>query len=127
MFAARKGRSSTFQLLKRLRCLNALLLCSGSYLAVNWIPTEVNPADGPSRRYAFDSTLGFPGEGQGKTFLRKAAHKPATRERYVSALRRFVSWGFDHGVVCVSIEDLGRALAEFFNDLYVDLEGGAKA
>lgn len=127
MFAARKGRSSAFQLLKRLRCLNALLLCSGSYLAVNWIPTEVNPADGPSRRYEFDSTLGFPGEGPGRSFLQKAAHKPATRERYVNALRRFVSWGFDHGVVCVSVEDLDRALAEFFNDLYLDLGGGGRS
>jgi len=70
-FAVRKGRSSSFQLLRRLRRLSALLLSSGVNLFCNWLASEVNPADAPSRcfhvcsrpRYKFDSTLGFPGEG----------------------------------------------------------------
>ena len=45
----RKGRSSSHTLLRRLRYLSALLLSSGIRLVVRWIPSEVNPADEPSR------------------------------------------------------------------------------
>jgi hypothetical protein len=48
-FAARKGRSSAFKLLAQMRPLSALLLATGVNLACKWIPTEVNPADEPSR------------------------------------------------------------------------------
>ena len=48
--AVRKGRSSSFPLLRALRQLSALLLAGGLQLSVNYIATEVNPADGPSRR-----------------------------------------------------------------------------
>lgn len=46
-----KGRSSSPQLLLILRKLSALLLASGVSLLPGWIPSEVNPADEPSRRY----------------------------------------------------------------------------
>ena len=61
--ALTKGRTSAHLLLRRLRPTCALLLASGIRLSVRWIPSKLNPADGPSRRYEFDSTLGYPGEG----------------------------------------------------------------
>ena len=48
--AVRKGRSSSRSLLVRLRALSALLLAGGVQLDAVWIPSESNPADGPSRR-----------------------------------------------------------------------------
>jgi len=48
--AVMKGRSSKRPLLQRLRALNALVLSAGLQLDVEYIPTELNPADGPSRQ-----------------------------------------------------------------------------
>jgi hypothetical protein len=48
-FALWKGRSSSGPLLLILRKISALLLASGITLLPGWIPSEVNPADGPSR------------------------------------------------------------------------------
>jgi hypothetical protein len=49
--AVRKGRSSSFQLLLRLRSLAAMLLASGVQLRVEWCPSKLNPADEPSRNF----------------------------------------------------------------------------
>ena len=46
-----KGRSGAFPMLKICRRLCALLLCSDSGLSTRWIPSELNIADGPSRRW----------------------------------------------------------------------------
>ena len=48
--AVSKGRSSSPSLLRRLRQLSAWLLASGLQLRVTYIPSELNPADEPSRR-----------------------------------------------------------------------------
>ena len=126
MFAARKGRSSAYQLLWHLRRLSAFLLCSGMMLYCNWIPTEVNPADRPSRRYEFDSTLGFPGEGPRHNFLVKAAHLPKTRRDYEKAVRRFLTWADREGCSLGTVELLDGALADFFHDLYLEMDGGGE-
>ena len=47
--AASKGRSSSFQVLRCLRRSAALMLAGGLRVFVAWIPSESNPADGPSR------------------------------------------------------------------------------
>jgi hypothetical protein len=47
--AVSKGRSSSQPLLRRLRHLTAWVLASGIRLSLHWIPTDSNPADGPSR------------------------------------------------------------------------------
>jgi hypothetical protein len=47
--AVTKGRSSSPDLLRRLRSLAALQLASGLRLFLRWIPSASNPADGPSR------------------------------------------------------------------------------
>lgn len=44
-----KGRSSSHRLLRKLRKLSAYVLASGLQLYCHWIPTDINPADGPSR------------------------------------------------------------------------------
>lgn len=49
--AVSKGRSSSQPLLRRLRAISALVLASGLQLHVKWIPSELNPADEPSRRF----------------------------------------------------------------------------
>jgi hypothetical protein len=51
VFAASKGRSSSFSLLRRLRYLAALLLASGILLNLRWIQSEANPADSASRHF----------------------------------------------------------------------------
>lgn len=67
MYGVRKGRFSSFDLLGQMRPLSALLLAMDISLTCNWIPTDHNPADAPSRDplfgRKFDSTLGYPGEG----------------------------------------------------------------
>jgi hypothetical protein len=47
--ALRKGRSSSYPLLRIIRRISALLLATGITIEVRWIPSEVNPADGVSR------------------------------------------------------------------------------
>jgi reverse transcriptase-like protein len=51
VFAVSKGRSSSFQILRRLRYLSSMLLAGGLRLLMRWIPSTANPADAPSRRY----------------------------------------------------------------------------
>ena len=46
-----KGRSSSPIILRRLRQLSALCLASGLQIAVCWLPSAANPADGPSRSF----------------------------------------------------------------------------
>jgi hypothetical protein len=48
-FSLWKGRSSSAPLLLILRQIAALLLASGLSLCVGWLPSEINPADKPSR------------------------------------------------------------------------------
>jgi len=48
--AMAKGRSSSLQLMSRIRACAALLLAFGCKLQIAWVPSEVNPADAPSRR-----------------------------------------------------------------------------
>jgi hypothetical protein len=50
--AVRKGRSSSFVILRALRRLTALVLSSSLNLCLWWVPTKHNPADEPSRRFA---------------------------------------------------------------------------
>jgi hypothetical protein len=47
--ALSKGRSSSPVVLRRCRTVAAFLLASGLRLHLRWVPTEWNPADGPSR------------------------------------------------------------------------------
>ena len=54
-FSAWKGRSSSPALLLVLRKIAAALLASGVALLPGWIPSEVNPADEPSRSCDRDS------------------------------------------------------------------------
>lgn len=49
--ALSKGRSSSYGLLRCLRPISARVLASGLQLYVRYIPTSLNPADGPSRRW----------------------------------------------------------------------------
>ena len=51
--AISKGRSSSFQILRRLRYLSSLILASGLQLFCRWLPSELNPADGPSRAFGW--------------------------------------------------------------------------
>jgi hypothetical protein len=47
-----KGRSSSHVLLRRLRSIAAHTLAAGITTYVRWVPSAMNPADEPSRRYA---------------------------------------------------------------------------
>ena len=48
---AAKGRSNNFQMLRVSRRIAALLLATGSWLSVRWIPSEYNVADRASRQW----------------------------------------------------------------------------
>lgn len=126
VFAVRKGRSSSPELLRRIRALSAHLLATGIQMYCNYIPTEINPADGPSRRYKFDSTLGFPGEGPPRgrhDFLVEAAYAKATIKKYNNAVDEFVSWMDAQGEDPETTEDMDEVLTEYFHDLYI-MRGG---
>jgi hypothetical protein len=134
VFAVRKGRSSSRPLLRRLRALSAYLLALGIQLYCNWIPTEVNPADGPSRRYEFDSTLGFPGEGprqhdihHKKDFLIRASVRPATQRKYDAAIEQFGEWVDREGVIFNSVRELDEAVSEFCHATYVTRSGAGRS
>jgi hypothetical protein len=49
-FSLWKGRSSSPRLLIIIRKISSLLLASGLSLMTGWIPSALNPADGPSRK-----------------------------------------------------------------------------
>ena len=49
--AVTKGRSSSQELLRRLRYLAAMVLASGLRLTLRWVASADNPADGPSRNF----------------------------------------------------------------------------
>jgi hypothetical protein len=48
--AVSKGRSSSYQILTRLRSLSAMILAAGIRLDLRWIPSNDNPADYASRQ-----------------------------------------------------------------------------
>jgi len=48
-----KGRSSSRALLRRMRCMGAWVLGGGLRLDVQWVASEFNPADQPSRLYVY--------------------------------------------------------------------------
>jgi hypothetical protein len=50
--ALSKGRSSSHTIMCRLRPINTLLLSTGVQLHTRWVPSHVNPADGPSRKFS---------------------------------------------------------------------------
>ncbi len=50
-YALNKGRSSSRQVLRRLRTIAALVLACGLRIFTRWIPSASNPADAPSRRF----------------------------------------------------------------------------
>jgi hypothetical protein len=52
-YALTKGRSSSKGMVRGMKQVAALLLSSGCRFGVAWIPTEVNPADAPSRNPKF--------------------------------------------------------------------------
>lgn len=53
VYSIMKGRSSSPLLLPRLRQIASMLLSAGLRLFLQWIPTELNPADAPSRAFEF--------------------------------------------------------------------------
>ena len=55
--AVRKMRSSSRSLLVQLRKIAAVTLATGVRLTLRWIPTDMNPADGPSRGEAVGSAV----------------------------------------------------------------------
>ena len=105
-----------------LRRVAALLLVSDAQVFVNWVPTEVNPADGPSRKYAFDATLGFPGEGP-PSFLFAWAHEPSTRARYAQSVLEFVRFLSLIDARVEDVELLDELFAEWCHELYVQHGG----
>ena len=66
-----KGRSRSFVLNRTLRRLQALCITWGIRLVIDYIYSELNPADGPSRdaglrrRFYFPSPYFAPGDGGG--------------------------------------------------------------
>ena len=147
VWGVRKGRTSKWRLLRRLRRLNALLLATGITAYVNWIPTEVNPADEPSRQvfggsavppcvpgpdpdagFEFDSTLGYPGEGPPRRcFLTNAAQADKTREKYADAVLMFVDWMDATGEAPDTVEELDEVLTEWFHDLFITRGGACRS
>ena len=123
--ALRKGRSSKHSILRRVRAMAATILANDVVFYCNWIPTEVNPADGPSRRYKFDSTLGFPGEGP--RFLQLAALAPSTQNKYHDAVDKFLVWVDNNLFDADSAEQLDECLSEYFHFLYLSKAGAYRS
>ena len=95
-------------------------------LFVNWIPTEKNPADAPSRRFKFDSTLGFPGEGP-SFFLYHEKVQPVTRGMYRKALDRFIVWARGEGESPQDWDDLDQLFVEYCEFVYLVKGGGCRS
>lgn len=131
--AARKGRSSSYPLLRVLRQVAALSLACGIQLYINYIATEVNPADAPSRsttRPASEWTRDLTEEGiepnpgpGGTNFLLEAAFAKSTLKRYQPAVAGFSAWLELQGEDPLSVEDLDRSLVDYFHHLYLLHDG----
>ncbi len=140
-FAARKGRSSSFPLLRRLRASAALLMATGMAPVVNWVPTEHNPADGPSRAYQrwpdravapSDHTWKYLeksrssndlGDGPSRTPCRDSAYLPPTNAKYQRCLRAFADHAHAQGFVLGSPQAVDEALADFTESVYLENGG----
>lgn len=48
-FAVRKGRAHTYDMLRVMQQVGSISLAANLGLSVRWVPSEYNPADGPSR------------------------------------------------------------------------------
>ena len=62
VLALGKGRSSSQHLRHICRCLFALSISSDAAFVARWIPSELNPADGPSRAPLPASVTASPGD-----------------------------------------------------------------
>eukprot|EP00959_Pyramimonas_sp_CCMP1952_P291078 6089073-Pyramimonas_sp.AAC.1 len=73
--AHEKGRASDFGLMLGCRCSFAISVACNLKVTFRWIPSELNPTDGPSRR--FQTGLGPSWHKQGYHFQRHLAkHEP---------------------------------------------------
>ena len=131
--AARKGRSSSYPLLRVLRQVAAISLACGIQLYINWIATEVNPADAPSRlasRPSSEWVRDLTEEGiepnpgpRNQNFLLQAAFQKSTLQRYQPAVAGFSDWLSLQGEDPDTVEDLDRALVDYFHHLYLLHDG----
>jgi hypothetical protein len=132
MFAFRKGRSSSTRLLAQMRPTAALLLAGDFYVICNWIPTDHNPADAPSRAGPwldyFDSTLGYPGEGPARFSLLDAAVGVGSASQYRKGCGRFLAYLAEEQLAAEafsSVRNLDDAFVAFFDDVYL-AHGGTR-
>eukprot|EP00959_Pyramimonas_sp_CCMP1952_P090801 1900900-Pyramimonas_sp.AAC.1 len=61
--AQEKGRASDFGLLSGCRCSFAISVACNLKVTFRWIPSELNPADGPSRRFQSGPEPSWPKHG----------------------------------------------------------------
>jgi integrase len=136
--AVNKGRSSSFQLLARLRSIAAVLLATRMTLQLNWVPTKHNPADEPSRRFKRSRPRPLFGSqltkayssndlGDGPSFIQQAAHLPKTRKRYKAAVRRFLRFVSRHALPVRTTDELDIAMNSFLHDLFIRHDGKRKS
>jgi integrase len=137
--AIRKGRSSSFKLLARLRAHTALVLAMGFYVHLNWIPTDSNPADEPSRRFQycdplwriFGAEFSSDSEGDGPAhsrFLCDAALKPETIKAYDYGLGLFQDWLADNALPFPSsVLELDERFCDFVHYFYLLKKGKCRA
>lgn len=132
--AVRKGRSSSYALLCRLRSIAAISLALGFYVHINWIPTDFNPADEPSRRFQhknrshrlFGSEYSSDDEGDGPPdrFLNEASVSAPSRRIYSNGLAMFYRWLAKYkGVLPSTVAQLDRDLADFAHYLFRKKKG----
>jgi integrase len=137
--AIRKGRSSSFALLARLRSQTALILAMDFYVHINWIPTDFNPADEPSRRFQHNNpaprlfgkefSSDYTGDGPVYSrFLCDAALKPNTHKAYTKGEQLFHAWLVaGQRAYPSSVGLLDDALCEFTHHLYTVRNGKCRS
>ena len=80
-----KGRSGTYGMLRICRRVACLLIASDCSLAVRWVPSELNIADGPSRRWEHlrsDHVESRAQKEQGRQAILETCYPGRAQERY---------------------------------------------
>ena len=148
VFSTRKGRSSAPALSRKLRKIAAYCLAVGIQVRTVWIPTEFNPADGPSRKHQFcfplplqsypkpnahkeistqkECSANYAGDGPGLTNLEYASVGRPTHTQYQVNVDRYYQWCHKHRRNHDTTQQVDESMAEYFQYVFDRFNGRKK-
>ncbi|CAE7247208.1 unnamed protein product [Symbiodinium sp. CCMP2592] len=119
VLTATKGRRKSAHLNKQLRKLAALCLATGSKVHVRWVPSEINPADAPSRAFQQWKELQLVhwwDDLRLEQLLRD--DEPSTLTDYTNRLKAFAAWLGEDPLLIMTVHLLDNLLIGYLEELF---------